>query len=113
MVFVSTGQVVVILRLIFGGALMKKIMTFALAAILLTWVGWTPAASAATEAQKLAAILLGDTHLDTIQCNTAGSNFGSWSTSGCSGSYTDALTGAAVYAFLTRSEERRVGKECR
>ena len=84
---------------------MKKIMTFALAAILLTWVGWTPAASAATEAQKLAAILLGDTHLDTIQCNTAGSNFGSWSTSGCSGSYTDALTGAAVYAFLTHQSK--------
>jgi hypothetical protein len=82
---------------------------FALGAVLLACTGLTPTASAATEAQKLAAILLGDVHLDAIQCNTAGPTFGSWSTSGCSGSYQDAFTGAAVFAFLSHQSKWPAG----
>ena len=61
----------------------------------------TTTASAATEAQKLSAILNGLAHLDAVQCKTAGSNFGSWGTSQCGAGYGDAYTGAAVFAFLT------------
>jgi len=72
---------------------MKRRFPFALSAILLACAGWTPTATAATEAQKLAAILAGDNHLDSIQ----GSN-GAWRS-------TDAYTGAAVFALLTHQNK--------
>jgi hypothetical protein len=72
---------------------MKRRFPLALGAILLACAAWTPTATAATEAQKLAAILAGDNHLDTVQ----GSN-GAWNGS-------DAYTGAAVFALLTHQNK--------
>ena len=80
---------------------MKRALSLALGSIVLS-AALTSTASAATEAQKLAAILSGLAHLDYIQCKTAGSTKGQWSSGGCSGSYADAFTGAAVFAFLTQ-----------
>jgi len=85
---------------------MKRALIFALSVVLLS-AAWTPTASAATEAQKLAAILAGLAHLNYIQCNTAGSTFGSWNDSGtvCGSSDNDAQTGAALFAFLTQKSK--------
>jgi hypothetical protein len=69
---------------------MKRRFTFALGAAL-ALAGLVTSASAATEAQKLAAILLGDTHLDATQ-----NGDGSWGTSN-----QDAVTGQVVFAFLS------------
>lgn len=80
---------------------MKRALIF-FGVILLASAAWTPIAKAATEAQKLAAIQGGLAHLDYIQCKTAGSTFGSWSSSGCGGSYRDAYTGMSIFAFLAR-----------
>jgi hypothetical protein len=80
---------------------MKKALMF-FGVILLACAAWTPTATAATEAQKLAAIQGGLAHLDYVQCQTAGSTFGSWSTSGCGGSYQDAYTAMSVFAFMAR-----------
>src|ERR1017187_10012914 len=80
---------------------MKRALIF-FGVILLASAAWTPIAKAATEAQKLAAIQGGRAHLDYIQCKTAGSTFGSWSSSGCGGSYRDAYTGMSIFAFLAR-----------
>ncbi|MGA3100177.1 MAG: IPTL-CTERM sorting domain-containing protein [Bryobacteraceae bacterium] len=71
---------------------MKRGFTFAIGTILLAGLGWTPTATAATEAQKLAAILLGDSHLDAVQALN-----GSWGG--------DAQTGAAVFALLTHQSK--------
>jgi hypothetical protein len=72
---------------------MKRTLAF-LGAILLIGSAWTSTASAATEAEKLAAIQAGLAHLATLQSGTDGS----WNVSG----YKDAGTGAAVFAFLSQ-----------
>jgi hypothetical protein len=72
---------------------MQRRFPFALSAILLACAGWTPTATAATEAQKLAAILAGDNHLDSLQAAN-----GAWSGS-------DAYTGAALFALLTHQSK--------
>ena len=72
---------------------MKRALIF-LGVILLASAAWTPNASAATELEKLAAIQLGLAHLATSQASD-----GSWSSGG---SYKDAFTGAAVFAFLSQ-----------
>jgi hypothetical protein len=79
---------------------MRRVSIVLLSVVLLSFA-LTTTASAATEAQKLSAILNGLAHLDAVQCKTAGSNFGSWGTSQCGAGYGDAYTGAAVFAFLT------------
>ena len=80
---------------------MKRILGGALSVVLMSAV-WTSNASAATEAQKLTAILNGLAHLDKVQCATAGANFGSWATTVCGGGYSDAFTGMAVFAMQTQ-----------
>jgi len=80
---------------------MKRVLISALSLALLS-VGLTATASAATEAQKLTAILNGLAHLDYVQCKTAGSVMGSWGTSQCGGGESDAFTGAALFALLTQ-----------
>jgi hypothetical protein len=72
---------------------MKGISTCLLGAILLAFAGWPPTASAATEAEKLAAIQSGLMHLCVTQSN------GTWM-SPYDGP--DAFTGAAVFAFLSQ-----------
>ena len=72
---------------------MKRTLIF-LGVILLASAAWTPNASAATEAEKLAAIQAGLAHLASTQAGD-----GSWSTGG---SYKDAFTGAAVFAFMSQ-----------
>lgn len=80
---------------------MKRALIYALSVSVLS-VGLAPTASAATEQQKLTAILNGLAHLDHIQCGTAGALLGSWATSQCGGSYGDAMTGIALFAFLSQ-----------
>jgi hypothetical protein len=72
---------------------MKRMFTSALGAILLACAGLTPTASAATEAEKLAAIQAGLAHLYSLQAGD-----GSWNVSG----YKDAGTGSAVFSFLSQ-----------
>ncbi|HUB78561.1 MAG TPA: IPTL-CTERM sorting domain-containing protein [Bryobacteraceae bacterium] len=77
---------------------MRRVLISALGVVLLS-VGLTVTASAATEAQKMTAILNGLAHLDLVQCGTDGS----WSYGGgCGGGYSDAMTGAALFAFQTQ-----------
>jgi hypothetical protein len=86
---------------------MRRVLIVMLSVVLLSFALTFPA-SAATEAQKLSAILNGLAHLDAVQCNTAGSLFGSWGTSQCGG-YGDAFTGAALFAFLTQQAKWPAG----
>src|SRR5579862_379301 len=72
---------------------MKRVFLSALSAALFATMVWTPAANAASEAEKLAAIQAGLAHLATLQAVD-----GSWNVSG----YKDAGTGAAVFAFLSQ-----------
>ena len=81
---------------------MKRMFTSALAAILLACAGLIPSASAATEAEKLAAIQSGLAHLYSLQAAD-----GSWI---ISASYKDAGTGAAVFAFLAQQAKWPAGQ---
>jgi hypothetical protein len=74
---------------------MKKVLVL-LIAILAASAAWTPNASAATELEKKTAIQAGLAHLASIQSGADGS----WSEGG---SYKDAFTGAAVFAFLSQA----------
>jgi len=70
-----------------------------------------PSASAATEAQKLAAIQAGLAHLVYVQCQTSLSSlYGSWAygdtnNSTCASSYPSAFTGMVVLSFMARTAD--------
>lgn len=87
---------------------MRRALIVVLSVVLLSFA-LTSTASAATEAQKLSAILNGLAHLDTVQCKTAGSTFGSWGTTQCGGGYGDAFTGAALFAFVSQQAKWPAG----
>jgi len=87
---------------------MRRALIVMLSVVLLSFALTSPA-SAATEAQKLSAILNGLAHLDAVQCKTAGSTFGSWGTGQCGGGYGDAFTGAALFAFLSQQAKWPAG----
>jgi hypothetical protein len=80
---------------------MKKTLICALGAMLLG-VTSVPTATAATVAQRLAAIQSGLAHLATLACtNTSSTRFGAIEVNGvCGNGNEDAYTGQALYAFL-------------